>query len=183
MVELQMDLANESLDFHGKTWVGSIHFRLYNLQTVQKKAECNWNDFSRLNVSTMYNVRQWERFQFLMDYEHKQVFFTPDQLGYFLGPKVLFFFSTRRFCSRLFQMRWSFRLPTRLKTISSPRSRSPKCFHFVSFFQSPCVLQITFLLGLGDIGELRTLFAAEVFFPSNFPTNQNGRPYKFVHNF
>ena len=53
----------------------------------------------------MYNVRQWERFQFLMDYEHKQVFFTPDQLGYFLGPKVLFFFSTRRFCSRLFQMR------------------------------------------------------------------------------
>ena len=39
----------------------------------------------------MYNVRQWERFQFLMDYEHKQVFFTPDQLGYFLGPKVLFF--------------------------------------------------------------------------------------------
>ena len=133
MVELQMDLANESLDFHGKTWVGSIHFRLYNLQTVQKKAECNWNDFSRLNVSTMYNVRQWERFQFLMDYEHKQVFFTPDQLGYFLGPKVLFFFSTRRFCSRLFQMRWSFRLPTRLKTISSPRSRSPKCFHFRFF--------------------------------------------------
>jgi hypothetical protein len=52
--------------------------------TVDKRAKCG-----RLDMKTMFTIRAWERYQFLMDYEHFQVLEEKSMLPYPIEANVL----------------------------------------------------------------------------------------------
>ena len=53
----------------------------------------------RLNVQTMYDVRKWERFQFLLDYEHQQARGAQSSTAHILQPVKMLWLSCS--CVRL----------------------------------------------------------------------------------
>ncbi len=119
----------------------------------------------RLDSRTMFKIREWERFQFGIDYQHHQVWSNQDSLiDHIMNlpllqhkkilertiPDVLKLSIARRIENKLFSKVWILR--------EGWCAFSLRIWISVGF-------QISFLVGLREMGEIKTLFAAEVCCP------------------
>ena len=134
----------------------------------------------------MFRIRKWERFQFMIDFDSQQVFILKvywcqilncsvgnPLLGATSTYNVICMYRANQYFSEPYQIPWNYWLLKRLKTnffqrffLGSSLFITSNHNLLVTYFSVTCYIQIMFLVGLKAMGEIRTLFSAEVLFPT-----------------
>ncbi len=114
----------------------------------------------------MFRIRDWERYKYLIDYEQSRVnpcasFDLTNSSCQVLDLWILHV-STKMFWSGTFQTTLSWTLRKELRTICTQRCKSTNNIFLILFSQPHLFKQVPFLSTMHDVGNIRTLFSAEV---------------------